>query len=208
MQYFEHDSEASTDQKIMSLRVTCGNAGVDTYWYLIEQMHKDERGLCKDDVRAMRAHCHILCITEKEFSTIVEELILIDLMYVDDDGCLWSERAKENIEKYHKKSETSRSNARKRWGNKNGNAGDMQPHSDGSATTMLTKQNKTKVSTTKRSTKPFASGDAAVAGATPPSGKDPYCPLCEAKVWPNKQTGKYDCSKCYDTFDRGKVVWR
>lgn len=61
MLYFDHSTGASTDPKIMQLRLECGGAAVDAYWYLVEQMHRDERPLCVRNANVMRVHCHTLC---------------------------------------------------------------------------------------------------------------------------------------------------
>lgn len=50
--YFDHSTTAATDPKVMQLRLEMGGAAVDAYWYLLEQMHRDERGICVCDAGA------------------------------------------------------------------------------------------------------------------------------------------------------------
>ena len=73
--YFDHSTTAATDPKVMQLRLEMGGAAVDAYWYLLEQMHRDERGICVCDAGALRVHCHTLCTGEDELKTWVSAMV-------------------------------------------------------------------------------------------------------------------------------------
>lgn len=42
---------------------------------------------------------------------------------------------------------------------------------------------------------------------SPSNGSVPTCPMCEARVWKNNNSGKYECPRCFDVFDAEKVRW-
>ena len=99
MRYFDHSTDAATDTGIMLLRLECGGAAVDAYWYLVEQMHRDERDVCVGNARAMRVHCHTLCCTENDLETWVGAMVSAGLFEAGEtDGTIRSKRAMGNIE--------------------------------------------------------------------------------------------------------------
>lgn len=205
MLYFDHDTSASTDPKIMQLRLECGGAAVDAYWYLVEQMHRDERGICMTDARAMRVHCHTLCTDENTFKTWVDSMFEIGLLTSHDDGeSMASERAMENIEKYQEKREKARSAAKAKWSNANAE----QPQSERNAN-----KRKEKKRNSSNATKSITTTDTAVAAAAakaaPPADQSaiPHCPMCNVPAWKDSM-GVYHCDCCHDTFERDKVGWR
>ena len=63
MQYFDHSTDASTDPKVMQLRLEHDGAAVDAYWSLVEQMHRE--GCCVTvhgsafSDRPMFIHCYL-----------------------------------------------------------------------------------------------------------------------------------------------------
>ena len=211
MEYFDHSTDASTDTELTALRLEFGGAAVDAYWYVIEQMHKHERPLCVGNALAMRAHCHVLCT---DFSTLekwLEAMVSLGLFHSDEKGeNLISNRAARNIEAYKGKREKAMSAAKSRWDKADAKQPQKRTQCKRNADAMPTKQNKTKVFNALESIKkPNADGDAAAAEAAPPQRKkDPFCPMCSSKLWPNPQTGKLDCASCLDSFDAGKAVWR
>lgn len=117
MHYFEHSVNAATDPKIMRLRLEFGGAAVDAYWYLVEHMHAEERGICMDDAGAMRVHCHQLCTDEKTLRGWVEGMVSAGLLELADDGrSVVSRRTVENVAAYKEKREKASGAASARWG--------------------------------------------------------------------------------------------
>lgn len=209
MQYFDHNVNAATDPKVMQLRLEQGGAAVDAYWYLIEQMHRDERPICVCNASAMRVHCHTLCTDADTLEKWLESMVLIDLLSFDESGeNVYSERTMKNIDKYQSKQEKARSAAESRWGNANVKQTHKRTQCKRNADALPTKQNKTNRSNATKGITSSIASDGADAGETapPPQGK-PYCPKCGSKVWKNPQTGRFDCDECRSELKASEVVW-
>lgn len=179
MQYFDHSTTAATDPKVMQLRIRCGGAAVDAYWYLLEQMHRDERRICVSEcernANAMRTHCHMLCASENELSEWISAMCEIGLFERDEDGNIASVRAMRNIGAYQEKADKARSAAKARWDD----ADAKRTHSKRNANAKRTQcqQNKTKGSNAIEALLPTDSVGAEAAKAAPPSS-EPLCPEC------------------------------
>lgn len=207
MLYFDHDTGASTDPKIMQLRLECGGAAVDAYWYLVELMHREERGVCVGNASAMRVHCHTLCTTQDDFKAYVSAMIAAGLLKSEDGETVYSERALDNVSSYQAKREKASSAAKSRWNN----ADAVQPHKrtqcERNADAMPRKEKKRNSSNaTKSITTTKASGDAATDKPAPPSA-NAYCPMCDKPAWKDS-LGVFHCNTCHDSYAREKVVWK
>lgn len=201
--YFDHSTTAATDPKVMQLRLEHSGAAVDAYWYMIEQMHRDERGICTSDAGALRVHCHTLCTSVEELKTWLSAMVSIGLLERDEQtGEIVSKRAAQNIAEYQAKSRKASSAAEKRWSNANKDATAKRTQCNRKADAMPTKQNKTKGSNATKgiTTLPAAGGAAAAEAAPPAAWKTPKCPMCESKLYRNKQTAKWDCPTCFEAY--------
>lgn len=201
--YFDHSTTAATDSKVMQLRIEQGGCAVDAYWYLLEQMHRDERGICVSDAGALRVHCHTLCASEDDLKTWVSAMVSIGLFEQDAaTGEIISARAAQNIEAYRTKSEKARSSAKARWDDANAKRTHKRTQSEAKKGAMLTKQNKTKGSSAIKGTTtlPATGGAAAADAAHAVARKSPLCPLCESKMFRNRQISKWECPTCFETF--------
>lgn len=209
MQYFDHSTNASNDLKVMGLRIEQGGAAVDAYWYVIEQIHGNERPLCVSDATALRVHCHTLCVDVETLEKWCDAMVSVGLLEYDEKHeNLTSARASKNVRQYREKKEKASSAAQSRWSNADAKRPHKRTQSKTNAVGMPTKQNKTKVSSALASTtKPNASAGAAAADAAPPPRRNPLCPMCGVKAWRNEQSGKYECPQCLDVFDAEKVRW-
>jgi hypothetical protein len=206
MQYFDHSTDASTDPKVMQLRLEHDGAAVDAYWYLVEQMHRDERPLCVGNANVMRVHCHTLCTDVSTLESWINSMVEIGLFHRDvDSDFIVSERVMGNVEKYQTRQEKARSAAESRWSNADAMQTHKRTHSKRNANPMPTKQNKTKQN------KINNGEDSAVAAAAvktaPPAEKKGFCPMCDVPVWKDS-LGVFHCNHCQDTFAKTKVVWR
>ena len=132
MKYFDHDTSASMDEKIMQLRLMHGGAAVDAYWYLLEQIYKAEEPLCVCNANALRLHMHILCLDQKTLETYIQSMIEVGLFIEVEGEVITSERAQNNVKKYQEKSTKASTAASKRWDCKR-NANAMQTHSERNA---------------------------------------------------------------------------
>ncbi len=207
MQYFDHSTGASNDPKIIQLRLKCGGAAVDAYWYFVEQMHHDMRPVCVGNADAMQVHCHLLCTDKQTLEKWLDEMFSTGLLWRNDNGEIGSDRAMENISRFEDKREKSQAAAAKRWHNADANANAMQTHSERNAKAMPTKQNKTKQKdgiANKSNANPKASSVASAAKAAPQAAF--YCSMCDTPLTRNKQTGKWDCPSCCISFTEEKAV--
>ena len=106
MKYFDHDTEAHKDDKIMLLRREFGGAAVDAYWTLLEVIYRNETELKpKENPFGFLSVSMFLLVDEKQLLEWVEGMAKYGLLEVskDADGniaAISSERALDNIENY------------------------------------------------------------------------------------------------------------
>lgn len=102
MRYFDHDTDASSDDKINALRFFHGGAAVDAYWCIIERIYKDEEPLAVNDFNlaslAMRLNASIA-----DVQTWIDAILEVGLL--DHTDGLISDRIWANINAYHDKRE-------------------------------------------------------------------------------------------------------
>lgn len=179
MQWFDHSSTAASDDGIMALRMEYpDSAAVDCYWGIVEKQFHDERPVPFSETnRETKALAHRLFVGFDSLSKYVETMVEVGLLKKDDDGNLYSERAKEAIDKYQQKCETARQNGKK-GGRKPKRKPTEKPTAEPSEkpSRSNTKENNTGIGFDKQNQYQYASDGAAVAGATPPSAME--CPTC------------------------------
>ena len=200
MKYFDHDTAAGGDDKIIALRLECGGAAVDAYWAILEQLYRDETPLVFFGNRHVtRSVCHRLAVDEETLTTWVLTMLEIGLLErtVENPDAVHSQRATENISAYHQKAETARQNGKnggrkptaKPTANQRGNRGETNAETQGKANKR--KENKG-IDTHKGYQIPNASGVAAAVETAPPyAQKD--CPNCGFTMFRNTQTGRLQC---------------
>lgn len=153
MQYFNHDTNASTDRAIMALRVSCGGAAVDAYWYLVEQMYLDETELVIfGNQVGSDAIAHVLCTDSETLLSWVEKMVSLGLLERcgDDGASVVSNRMAENVSEFRRKSETARQNGKmggrkpkaKPSGNQGGSKSETKSVSAQKPNAKLIKENK------------------------------------------------------------------
>ena len=217
MKYFDHDTTASGDDKIVSLRLECGGAAVDAYWVILEQLYRDETPLdIFGNQHLTRSVCHRLVTDAKTLEKYVFAMVEIGLLNFTDENKreIYSPRASKNIKAYTEKCETARQNGKK-GGRKpkakpNANQGGNQTLTDGETKSKANKRKEKKDIGTHKEylISSNTSAVAAAAEAAPTDDMKPYCPMCDTPMWKNTQTGKYRCGTCFDEYDEGKAVWR
>ena len=116
--YFNHDSSARTDLRIIKLRAKLGYEGYGVFWALLELLFTEENKLCVNDYSeiAFGLQCD-----PKMLKQVIENF---DLFTVEDD-CFYSKRLNKQIEEINAKSNKAKENASKRWNN----AKAKEPHS-------------------------------------------------------------------------------
>lgn len=204
MQYFEHSSTASSDDKIIALRLEHGGAAVDAYWVIIEHIYREESELVFFGNRyANLSLCHRLNTTPDALETWIASMLDIGLLErdVENPNALVSVRAMENIAAYREKCETARQN-----GKKGGRKPTQKP--DASQTLSDGLANKLKQNKTKQINKEEPRIATAVEAAPLQRELVPHCPLCDVKLFKNTQTGKLDCPNCFDNFEHNQARWK
>jgi len=108
--YFNHDSSARTDLRIIKLRAKLGYEGYGVFWALLELLFTEENKLCVDDYSEIAFG---LQTDPKILKQVIEDF---DLFNVEDD-CFYSKRLNKQIEEINSKSNKAKENASKRWKN-------------------------------------------------------------------------------------------
>jgi hypothetical protein len=133
--YFNHDSTARNDYRIIKLRATLGYEGYGVFWAVLELLFTEENKICTSqyDILAYGLQCDPIILKQ-----VIEDFDL----FVIEDGCFYSRRLNNHIEEINNKSSIAKENAKKRWNN----ATAMQPHSNGNASKVeYSKVNKSKL---------------------------------------------------------------
>jgi len=126
--YFNHDSVARLDIRVIKLRSKLGYEGYGVFWAVLELLFSEENKLCVDDYDSLAFG---LQCDSKILKQVVEDFDL----FVVEDGCFYSRRLNNHIEQINNKSIKAKENASKRWNN----ATAMQPHSNRNASISISK---------------------------------------------------------------------
>jgi len=120
--YFNHDSTARNDYRIIKLRSKLGYEGYGIFWALLELLFSEENKLCVEEygMLAFGLQCD-----PKILKQVIEDFDL----FVIEDGCFYSKRLNKQIEDINSKSNKAKESASKRWNNANA----KDSHSDSSA---------------------------------------------------------------------------
>ena len=124
--YFNHDSVARLDIRVIKLRSKLGYEGYGVFWAVLELLFSEENKLCVDDYDSLAFG---LQCDPKVLKQVVEDFDL----FVVEDGCFYSRRLNNHIEQINNKSIKAKENASKRWNN----ATAMQPHSNRNASISI-----------------------------------------------------------------------
>lgn len=226
MRYFDHDTSASDDDKIMALRIECGGAAVDAYWAVLELMYRDETDLVFGRNRVgTKALYHRLCVGFDDLSEWLSAMERVGLLRIvenaettvadgDDRAVTYSsDRATANIDAYSAKRETARENGKRggrkpkpnRVGSKSVSKTKPKPNRDETEGKAKEKEKEKSLVTHKGLPNDYATGAAAAAGAAPPAA---FCPLCDAPCFKQTNTGRFECPSCHDTWSKDEAVWR
>lgn len=227
MRYFDHDTTASSDEKIMALRIEHGGAAVDAYWTLLELMYREETSLeifanQRGTKLVSRSVSHLLCTGEETLKTWVSTMVELGLFQRDGDT-IYSERALRNIEGYEKKRETARQN-----GKSGGRKPTQKPRRKKSETdvgsSVATDSKPTSAQEKKRkgfgfinqNQNPDSAAADAEKSASPESGEDdtvcPKCSDCGGMLFLSSK-GVWTCKECGSTFpslplvSTGSIAW-
>ena len=137
--YFNHDSSARFDIRVIKLRAKLSYEGYGVFWALLELLFTEENKLCIDDydTLAFGLQCDPAILKQ-----VIEDFDL----FIIEDGCFYSRRLNNQIEEINSKSIKAKESASKRWNN----AKAMPTHSDSNASKVeYSKQEYSKVNKNK-----------------------------------------------------------
>ena len=120
--YFNHDSTARFDIRVIKLRSKLGYEGYGIFWAVLELLFVEENKLCVNDYEPL---AYGLQCDEHILKQVIEDFDL----FVLEDGCFYSRRLNDHIQEINSKSNKAKENASKRWSN----AVAMQSYSNGNA---------------------------------------------------------------------------
>ena len=132
--YFNHDSTARNDYRIVKMRSKLGMEGYGIFWAILEMLFTEENKLCIEDYDSLAFG---LQCDPKLLKQVIEDFDL----FIIEDNCFYSRRLNNQIEEINSKSNKAKENAQKRWNN----ASAMRPHSDSTASRVEVKVDKSKV---------------------------------------------------------------
>ncbi len=132
--YFNHDSNARNDLKLIRLRSVGGFEFYGIYFALLELLFSEENKICIEDYDALAFG--LQCDANK-LKQVIEDFDL----FVIEDNCFYSKRLNNHIEEINNKSIKAKENANKRWNNANA----MQTQSDCNASKVNKSISKSKV---------------------------------------------------------------
>jgi hypothetical protein len=108
--YFNHDSTARNDYRIIKMRSKLGMEAYGVFWSVLEMLFTEENKLCIEDYDTLAFG---LQCDAKVLKQVIEDFDL----FVVEDNCFYSRRLNNQIEEINNKSNIAKENAKKRWNN-------------------------------------------------------------------------------------------
>ena len=119
MRYFSHDTNASSDELMIQLRLEHGLEAVAVYWVILETLYSEEKPLVfGENQRETKSVLYRLGLGFEQVKKYVETMVEIGLLISrksreNNFELISSLRANEHIEAYHVKAEVARQNGKK-----------------------------------------------------------------------------------------------
>jgi hypothetical protein len=110
--YFNHDSIARNDYRIIKMRSKLGMESYGIFWAVLEMLFTEENKLCVEDYDSLAFG---LQCDAKVLKQVIEDFDL----FVVEDGCFYSRRLNNHIEDINNKSKKAKESIKKRWNNTN-----------------------------------------------------------------------------------------
>ncbi len=131
--YFNHDSNARNDLKLIRLRSAGGFEFYGIYFAILELLFAEENKICVSqyDILAYGLQCDA-----NKLKAVIEDFDL----FVIEDGCFYSRRLNKHIEEINLKSKKAKESVSKRWNNTNV----LQTYNDSSTSKVNKSINKVK----------------------------------------------------------------
>jgi len=128
--YFNHDSNARNDIRIIKLRSKLGYEGYGLFWAVLELLFAEENKLCIEDYNSLAFG---LQCDPKILKQVIEDFDL----FVIDNGCFYSHRLHNQIKQINSKSQKAKESVNKRWNN-------IRTNNGGNTSISINKENKSK----------------------------------------------------------------
>ena len=106
--YFNHDSTAMYDYRIIKMRSKLGMESYGIFWAVLEMLFTEENKLCVDDYDSLAFG---LQCDPKILKQVIEDFDL----FVIEDNCFYSRRLNSHIEDINSKSQKAKESINKRW---------------------------------------------------------------------------------------------
>jgi len=97
--YFSHDYNATLDPKIIALLGDYGAVGYGIYWRIIEMLHAENEHKLPLKEYIYKALAKQMVTNVEQVSAIVRDCIDIYDLFIECDGCFYSKRVNDNIQK-------------------------------------------------------------------------------------------------------------
>jgi hypothetical protein len=110
--YFNHDSIARNDYRIIKMRSKLGMESYGIFWSVLEMLFTEENKLCIEDYDSLAFG---LQCDAKILKQVIEDFDL----FVVENGCFYSRRLNNHIEDINNKSTKAKESIKKRWNNTN-----------------------------------------------------------------------------------------
>jgi len=110
--YFNHDSIARNDYRIIKMRSKLGMESYGIFWAVLEMLFTEENKLCIEDYDSLAFG---LQCDSKVLKQVIEDFDL----FVVENGCFYSRRLNNHIEDINNKSTKAKESIKKRWNNTN-----------------------------------------------------------------------------------------
>lgn len=110
MKYFEHDTEAYKDDKIMLLRREFGGGAVDAYWTCLERIYCEETELKPNEYPAVSL---FLQVSEEQLKEWIDGMVKYGLLVEVEGVGIISPRANGKIDEYQSRCSTNSENGKK-----------------------------------------------------------------------------------------------
>ena len=110
--FFNHDSSARFDIRIIKLRSKLGYEGYGVFWAVLELLFNEENKLCVSD------YYDLAYGLQCEPEILIQVIEDFDL-FVIEDGCFYSRRLHSHIEEINLKSQKAKESVNKRWSDTN-----------------------------------------------------------------------------------------
>lgn len=118
MKYFDHDTEAYKDDKIVLLRRECGGAAIDAYWTILEVIYRQETEIKPTENRfGFASVCFFLQVSEEQLNEWIDAMVKYGLLEKTEDESgivsISSPRAEETISEYRDRCSKNKANGNK-----------------------------------------------------------------------------------------------